>query len=419
MKQKFTGLRCVVLSGYHTSRSERLLATPTSVLIAAMISMVPGFAIAQVQSSYPGTVPGTGQARCYDDAGPIACPDRGQPYFGQEPGFRVAPRGLRAHDDATVSDEVTGLTWTRAWYGPMSWAEAQSAAAALRLGGHKDWRLPSIKELYTLMDFGRGYFSATADTSVPFIDTSLFDFSYATGTRFIDVQEWSATPYVATTMNRDATIFGVNFADGRIKGYPLYRPGSGGRQPQVMRARFVRGPGYALNRLTDQGDGTVTDASTGLMWQKRDDGVGRNWRDALAYCASLTLAGHHDWRLPHAKELHTVVDYTHAPAATGSAALVPPLQTSIIESYFWTATTIADGPSHAKYDKAVYFAFGRALGWMALPPQTDQRQLMDVHGAGAQRADFKAGDPTRYPQGFGPQGDEVRILNQVRCVRRL
>ncbi|MFO0151546.1 MAG: hypothetical protein ACK52D_00745, partial [Burkholderiales bacterium] len=133
MKQKFTGLRCVVLSGYHTSRSERLLATPTSVLIAAMISMVPGFAIAQVQSSYPGTVPGTGQARCYDDAGPIACPDRGQPYFGQEPGFRVAPRSLRAHDDATVSDEVTGLTWTRAWYGPMSWAEAQSAAAALRL----------------------------------------------------------------------------------------------------------------------------------------------------------------------------------------------------------------------------------------------------------------------------------------------
>ena len=38
-----------------------------------------------------------------------------------------------------------------------------------------------------------------------------------------------------------------------------------------------------------------------------------NRRDALAYCESLTLAGHADWRLPSAKELQSIVDYTHAP----------------------------------------------------------------------------------------------------------
>lgn len=42
---------------------------------------------------------------------------------------------------------------------------------------------------------------------------------------------------------------------------------------------------------------------------------------------------------------------------------------------------------------------------------------LDVHGAGAQRSDPKAGDPADYPQGRGPQGDAVRILNHVRCVR--
>jgi hypothetical protein len=42
---------------------------------------------------------------------------------------------------------------------------------------------------------------------------------------------------------------------------------------------------------------------------------------------------------------------------------------------------------------------------------------MDVHGAGAQRSDPKAGDPTRFPYGRGPQGDVIRIYNYVRCVR--
>jgi len=41
----------------------------------------------------------------------------------------------------------------------------------------------------------------------------------------------------------------------------------------------------------------------------------------------------------------------------------------------------------------------------------------DVHGAGAQRSDPKVGDPADYPTGFGPQGDSIRIFNQVRCVR--
>ncbi len=67
-------------------------------------------------------------------------------------------------------------------------------------------------------------------------------------------------------------------------------------------------------RFVDNGDGTVTDTCTGLMWQKDTADVnGRrnratmqdrlNWQDALKYCESLSFAGHDDWRLPNVREL--------------------------------------------------------------------------------------------------------------------
>ena len=46
-------------------------------------------------------------------------------------------------------------------------------------------------------------------------------------------------------------------------------------------------------------------------------------------------------------------------------------------------------------------------------------RLMDVHGAGAQRSDPKAGNAADYPYGRGPQGDVIRIDNFVRLVRDL
>ncbi|HUJ11912.1 MAG TPA: DUF1566 domain-containing protein, partial [Verrucomicrobiae bacterium] len=66
---------------------------------------------------------------------------------------------------------------------------------------------------------------------------------------------------------------------------------------------------------------------------------------------------------------------------------------------------------------AVYVCFGRALGWMHMPPGFGEYRLLDVHGAGAQRSDPKAGNPADFPHGRGPQGDVIRIYNFVRCVR--
>ena len=69
----------------------------------------------------------------------------------------------------------------------------------------------------------------------------------------------------------------------------------------------------------------------------------------------------------------------------------------------WTATPGANG---------VYVAFGRAMGYM-------DGVWQDVHGAGAQRIDPKMGDPSECPDGHGPQGEAIRILNYVRPVRDL
>jgi hypothetical protein len=49
--------------------------------------------------------------------------------------------------------------------------------------------------------------------------------------------------------------------------------------------------------------------------------------------------------------------------------------------------------------------------------RTTGKFTMDAHGAGAQRSDPRAGDPADYPRGLGPQRDQIRIYNYVRCVR--
>ena len=56
----------------------------------------------------------------------------------------------------------------------------------------------------------------------------------------------------------------------------------------------------------DNGDGTVTDLNTGLMWQQTPPSSGFGWEQAGTYCEDLELAGHDDWRLPTLKELFAI-----------------------------------------------------------------------------------------------------------------
>ena len=83
----------------------------------------------------------------------------------------------------------------------------------------------------------------------------------------------------------------------------------------------------------DNGDGTVTDPSTGLVWQQATAGP-MTWKEALAYCEALSLAGHEDWRLPSVTELHSIVEYgSRGPSAD------PARFPGTAGAYYWSSTT--------------------------------------------------------------------------------
>lgn len=97
----------------------------------------------------------------------------------------------------------------------------------------------------------------------------------------------------------------------------------------------VAGTAMAVGPYTDNGDGTVTDVGTGLVWQQSDDGTTRNWPNALAYCGGLNLGGFTDWRLPNYLELSSIVKYdTYNPA-------IDTLVFDCRSSFYLSATTDA------------------------------------------------------------------------------
>lgn len=107
----------------------------------------------------------------------------------------------------------------------------------------------------------------------------------------------------------------------------------------------------AEQRFADNGDGTVTDYCTGLMWQQdtadvNDDEVispeldRLTWCEALDYCETLTHAGYEDWRLPNIRELLSLVDYGRINPA------IDPLFSAASWGY-WSSTTFTGFPDYA------------------------------------------------------------------------
>lgn len=397
------------------------------------------------------------QTTCYDTLFLITCPSPGANYYGQDAAYiGTLPNYSISTDGKTVHDNNTSLTWMRSpnttntppvKANRMTYATAQNwltTVNAINYGGYNDWRIPTIKELYSLYS-GKGTDPGGSTSSVgltPFIDTNYFKFAYgntAHGERVIDQQYMSANIFIKNPSESGYTKdFGVNFSDGRIKGYDTVDVLSG--LPKTFYVQLVRGPlTYGYNTFVNNGDQTTTDNATGLMWSRTDNGSGLNWENALAWVRTENAAnylGHSDWRMPNIKELQSIVDYTHAPDYDSLPAIDTnyfQCSTIINEAgqldypYYWSGTThegYFSGSSNGA--EADYVPFGRALGW----PST-QTHWVDVHGAGCQRSDPKVGPPYGYAvvktvvvsgvtytgYSHGPQGDAIRGSNYVRLVR--
>jgi len=378
----------------------------------------------------------TGQTVCYDDSGAIACPTEGEAFYGQDAQYTGNTPSYTDNGDGTITDNVTGLIWQQSpdtdGDGDIDAADKLSYEAAgtycenLSLAGYDDWQLPTIKQAYSLIDFSgfdpSGYEGTDPSGLVPFIDTDYFDFAYGdtdAGERIIDSQYASSSLYVSDVDK--PLMFGVNIADGRIKGYGLNLRG---QDKTFLVACIHENSTYGVNAFVDNGDSTITDQATGLMWAQDDSGNdapnGFNWEEALAYVAAQNDAnylGHSDWRLPNVKELQSILDYSRSPDTTNSAAIDPLFNATPITNeegetdydFYWSSTTHANWRNNSGAAGA-YVSFGRALGYM-------NENWVDIHGAGAQRSDPKSGDPADWPTGHGPQGDAIRIYNTVRLVR--
>lgn len=431
----------------------------------------------------------TGQTTFFDEEEEISRPDEGDDFYGQDAQYTGNTPSYVDNRDGTTTDLVTGLIWQKS-FEVMTYDEAVEKLKNFSLAGKTDWRLPTIKEAYSLIMFygedvsdvgkkesgkgqGRPGFNSpmnrmgppdrqrpgmghpnrqgpgmrpgqrqrptgiegsgemsqkwTGDSSKykPFINTKYFDFEYASnGDRQIDTQILSSTVYRGTTMNGNDTVFGVNVADGRIKGYPIYDPRS--NSGKKFTVRFVRGnTEYGRNNFKDNKDGTISDLATGLMWQQADSEGGMDWEEAFEYVEDMNddeYLGYSDWRLPNAKELQSIVDYSRSPQKTNSPAINPLFKVTEIEDegdnknypFYWSSTT---HKNQSGGESAAYVAFGEALGFLKMPGSNQSAKLTDVHGAGAQRSDPKEGSSRNYPQGHGPQGDVIRIDNFVRLVR--
>ena len=87
--------------------------------------------------------------------------------------------------------------------------------------------------------------------------------------------------------------------------------------------------------MIDNGDGTVTDESTGLIWQQETP-ISLCWTDAIRFCSDMKLAGYTDWRLPTIKELQSLVDYSRYNPAIDTTYFP-----TAVSSLYWSSTTYA------------------------------------------------------------------------------
>ncbi|MEL7641253.1 MAG: DUF1566 domain-containing protein [Solidesulfovibrio sp.] len=262
-------------------------------------------------------LPDTVQTKCYDNTQQIPCPTSpSADFYGQDGNYLGAPMALTDNGNGTVTDTNTGLVWQQT---PdrtgLDWDNAGAYCAALDTGGHTDWRLPSRREIATLVSYNRDI-----PTFANLLQSTKSNESF-----------WTSTTYIVDTTQAYALANGTAYMELRSKG----------TASTSLATRCVRGDALPAFTPTDNGT-TITDTSTGTMWTKNSVTTGKTWQQALGYCETLEAGGHTDWRLPNIAELYSLFDDTRTnpalPVGFGNVGNPP---------VFWSSTSENDLPDYA------------------------------------------------------------------------
>lgn len=279
------------------------------------------------------------------------------------------------NNNGTVSDALTGLVWLKnaGCLAPALWVNAVAAANGLANGacGLTDgssagqWRLPNLVELESLMDVSAN--SPAITPGNPFSNVSNGNY-------------WSSTVYYGGLAG-STNAWAIRFSDGRYMNDTssdvmataynnvwAVRGSSPSLQASGAYVHFANGDDGSTQagaplpfpRMRDNGNGTVTDMATGLVWMKKADCIHQSWTGAVAavnalasgQCGLADGSTTGSWRMPNRKEMQSLADRalnnhadyfdsTFTSITPGIASIAPVFNNFIQFQYYWTSSTDA------------------------------------------------------------------------------
>ena len=310
-------------------------------------------------------------------------------------------------NDGTVHDKDNLYTWANAFTGHVATLNSTNFA------GHNDWRLPNVRELLSIAN----YQNILPSVSPAFDNNCSSGCHVTTCSCTFSGDVWSST----SEADGPSNAWFVDFQDGLVatgskSGTGPVRAVRGGATACQLPATgqmtcwdssgsvvACAGTGQdgelregAPLAYVDNGDGTVTDVNTGLVWEKlSDDGTVHDkdnlytWANAFtAHVATLnamSFAGRTDWRLPNVRELQSILDYQTTNPAVASAFnnnCSPACQATTcsctVSGNYWSSTTSVSGPSSAWF---VGFLFANVDAFSLSGGKSGTASVRAVRGA--------------------------------------
>ena len=318
---------------------------------------------AQAQKLLPFKLPDTGQSTSYTTTA------------GEDADYVINPLSFKDNGDGTVTDNNTGLMWQKTDGGEMTFEKAVSYADTLTLGGYTDWRMPTAIELFSIHLF---------DNNNPALNTTIF-------TKTVAEYWWSSEKQADNATN----IWATN-AGGGIGNHPKTETISAGgtKYFHIRAVRSLITTTFTVAHFTDNGDGTIKDNYTGLIWQKNSTTTSMNWEAALAYAKTVTLGGKSDWRLPNIKELQSLNDVSRVKPSINKT-FFPNIVSS---AFYWSSTSQYKTP-------AVAWDFNTDYGVVTYDTKTVNKYVILVRG-GMDNASLNITD-VLIPAGTFSMGDHI------------